>query len=295
MSVVHYYAGIDGGGSKCRAQLFDLNGNCLATAIAGPANIAQQPQQAQQSMVRAISAALSTAQLPPSAIAQTSVCAGLAGANVASAQAALQAWSHPFAQLQVISDLQAAVFGAHAGGVGAVMIIGTGSCAAGWSGQHLQQWGGHGFLLGDKGSGAWLGLRAVQHTLEVLDQVQPPSALAERVQQQLRLLSSQDLVAALHQAPAAQFASLAPMIIELASAGESVAQPLVASAASYLDHIGRQAAAFSGGRLVLVGGLAPLLQSWLSADLQALLAAPQHGPEWGAVAWFHRGLLCPVN
>ena len=295
MSTIQYYAGVDGGGTKCSVHLYDQKGALLASAVGGPANIAQQPLQAQNSILDACAAAFEQAGISSDAFATTSLCAGLAGANVAAAKTAWQQWSHPFAQLQVISDLHAAVYGAHSGQPGAVMIIGTGSCAAGWSGQQLQQWGGHGFLLGDKGSGAWLGLRAVQHTLEMIDGVQAPSELAQRVLQQLQLASSHDVVTALHQAAAARFASLAPLVIELADAEEPVAQALVSRAAGYLEAIGNQALAYTGGRLVLVGGLAERLSHYLSPSLQKHLGAAQHGPEWGAIAWFHRGVLCPAN
>ncbi len=295
MNAIHYYVGVDGGGTKCSVHVYDDQGELLASAKGGPANIAQQPLQAQSSILEACSAAFKQAGIATDRFAKTTVCAGLAGANVAAAKATLQQWAHPFAHVQVISDLHAAVYGAHAGQPGAVMIIGTGSCAAGWSGHQLKQWGGHGFLLGDKGSGAWLGLRAVQHTLEVLDGVQPTSLLAQRVQQQLQLMSSHEIVTVLHQATAAQFAALAPLVIELAVAADPVAQELVTRAASYLDAIGQQARAYAGGRLVLVGGLAELLSERLSAGLQQQLGVAQHGPEWGAIAWFHRGLLCPAD
>ena len=295
MSVIHYYAGVDGGGTKCSVHLYDQTGELIASAKGGPANIAQQPLQAQNSSLEACTAALKSAGVGNQALATTALCAGLAGANVATAKAALQQWSHPFAQVQVISDLHAAVYGAHGGAAGAVMIIGTGSCAAAWSGNDLQQWGGHGFLLGDKGSGAWLGLRAVQHTLEVLDGVQPPSLLAQQVQQRLQLNTSNALVTVLHQAAAARFAELAPLLVELARAEEPVAAALVADAAAYLDAIGGQALAYAGGKLVLVGGLAEQLSGWLSPSLQQHRGDAQHGPEWGAIAWFHRGLLCPAD
>ena len=45
------YLGIDGGGTGCRAALTDADGQILARAEAGPANIASDPDTALQNIL----------------------------------------------------------------------------------------------------------------------------------------------------------------------------------------------------------------------------------------------------
>jgi glucosamine kinase len=80
-------------------------------------------------------------------------------------------------------DATIAQLGAFAGGPGIVVIAGTGSVAVGWPGKgRITRVGGHGFLLGDEGSGYWIGREAITAALQSRDGTGPANGLPEVVE-----------------------------------------------------------------------------------------------------------------
>ena len=89
---------------------------------------------------------------------------------------------------------------------------------------------GHGWLLGDAGSGFWLGREGVRHTLAALDSATPPDRLGTLILTEL-LGSAEvaprprDTVDALVQAvtrrPPVELARLAPLVLDAAPGGRA--------------------------------------------------------------------------
>ncbi|MFC0446082.1 BadF/BadG/BcrA/BcrD ATPase family protein [Pseudidiomarina halophila] len=290
-----YYVGVDGGGTKCRAELYNPQGDLLGSGVAGSANIARQGNTAEQSILSAVRNAFDAADIDQRYLGDACVCAGLAGANLPSAAATLSKWQHPFQQFHFTSDLHTALYGAHAGENGAVLVMGTGSCAAALVDGNLTQFGGHGFLLGDKGSGAWLGKQAVMHTLEAIDGVVERGELAEAVCSHYQCQSATDIVDRLIQANPGVFGEICPIILKLARENEPTARALVERGSRYLSDIARKAVQLSGGNLVIAGGVAEAMTPWLDEDIRSALRPTQFGPEWGAILLYQNGGLGDVS
>ncbi len=142
---------IDGGGSGCRAALADADGRVLARAEAGPANIASDLAGATRNLL-----AVAQEVLRGRDAADLHVVMGLAGATVAGSVATLRA-ALPFASLRIETDARIAVAGALQAADGIVVVLGTGSVFSCQRGGRMRQVGGHGLILGDEASGAWLG------------------------------------------------------------------------------------------------------------------------------------------
>lgn len=283
------FIGVDGGGTKCKATLFDENFMPISDGVAGPANVSREIDVAQQSIVTSIELALHRAGAEPGdCFPNLRVFAGLAGANIASASGALSAWHHPFKSFQFTSDLHSAAFGAHAGKDGAVLIVGTGSCAASLSAGKLTQLGGYGFLLGDKGSGAWLGKTLVTKALEGSDGIVDETDLTCQLFDAYECQSAEQLVDIFNDATPAKFAQLAPLVINAAAQGDAIGHAIVTEAADYLNAISARALQRSGGQLALVGGVANAIKPWLNSDIQSVCTAPQYSPEWGALYYFQQ-------
>ena len=279
-----FKVGVDGGGTKCRAEIYDSQGRVLGVGMGGPANVARVGEQATVSIVDAVLQAIDDAGLKENvSLSQCRVSAGLAGATVETATEMLKKWLHPFATFSFVTDLHAAVVGAHGGKNGAVMVVGTGSCSASYTNGKVRQYGGHGFTLGDKGSGAWLGCEAIKATLEALDGVAPSSELTEAVCEFLGAYSTSEFVNKLNNGLPAEFARIAPFVFEFASRQDPIAEALVRDAACYLSAIAERALADCGGKLVLIGGLSGLVQPYLKTHVQHAITQAQFGPEWGAV------------
>lgn len=277
------YAGVDGGGTKCCAILFNHKGEEIAKGIAGAANAARDLPCTLNSIVSSIELALQQANLTSVKLSQIKVGAGLAGACVPDVKAKLLAWQHPFADFCVDSDLAAACYGAHAGNDGALLIVGTGSSAARLQKGQLTQFGGHGFLLGDKGSGSWFGRSAVSSTLEAGDRIIPTGELHKLVMSTLDVKNNVELLQCMINASASEFAALAPLVVELAKQDEPTALALVADGVTYLDTLCQQTLSNTDLSLVLMGGLAPSLEPWFSSVIRERIVTTRGGPEWGAV------------
>ncbi|MBT0585132.1 BadF/BadG/BcrA/BcrD ATPase family protein [Alteromonas oceanisediminis] len=278
--------GIDGGGTHCRASLFSIDGQTIAKAKAGSANISRDLLTAKHSIVESVRQVLEKAGAKNrDAIGHTHVAAGLAGYNVTASQLDLERWKHPFASLSVTTDLHAAAHGAHASNDGAVLIAGTGSCAAALKSHQLTQIGGHGFLLGDKGSGAWLGHEAIKLSLLRYDQLLDDrfEPLRASVFDYLQVSTAIELVNTMISAAPSDFAKLAPSLFTLADNGDTVARELLQQGSDYLCSIARRALVLSEGSLCLVGGLTQSLLPYFSADIVSRVTQPKYGAEWGAI------------
>lgn len=277
-----FYIGIDGGGTNCRARLEDASGKLLAVGNSGSANVMRSVRTAQTSIVEACEQALEAAPVK-CALNQIVVGAGLAGANVPSALASIKSWAHPFASLSVISDLHGACLGAHGGEDGAVIIAGTGSSGTRFLNGKFNDVGGHGFIVGDVASGAWLGLSAVQHTLQVLDGIYPPDELTRAVCAHLSASVPLDLVQIVAGFKAKDYAAIAPVVVALQQQGEAYAQQLFARAVDYLERLADKLLADTRIPLCLIGGLSAIYQPHFSPRVQEHIVCCKHNPEQGAI------------
>lgn len=276
------YLGVDGGGSKCRALLTDANGQTLGSGISGAANLMRGVENAQAAILDAYEQARDDAGLPQEATSKIIAGMGIAGANMPDLKQALLNWHHPFSRLHVTNDLEVACLGAHQGAAGGVVIIGTGSCGLVNSNGVSEAIGGHGFLLGDKGSGAWFGLRAVQCALEGLSGIGALTKLTQEVFNKAAVHSEMELVAKYAHATPGEFAQLAPLVFQL-SKEDAVAADLVASGVAYIEKLCLRILQQQPERFSLIGGLSTLIYERFSPLLQAQIQPPLSTPENGAV------------
>jgi len=167
------FLGIDGGGTGCRAVLADAAGRRLGHGTAGPANIASDFQGSVANILTAAEAACASTGADLSRVVAG---LGLAGANAAGLTDRLAA-ALPFARIAVETDGLSAVRGALAGADGIVAALGTGSAFARQEAGTIRQVGGWGLVLGDEGSGAWIGRAILSAALRAVDGFAPLSPL----------------------------------------------------------------------------------------------------------------------
>jgi N-acetylglucosamine kinase-like BadF-type ATPase len=162
-----YFLGVDAGGTASRAVLVALDGTVIGRAVAGPGNPAAAGHQAARSIGRAIRTALGDH-------AAGSVRAGVLGVagvgmlidpGIAAAFDAEWESIGLACPVSIVGDAIAALATAASGGSGTVLIAGTGAIAARVTDWRITRTAdGLGWLLGDEGSGRWLGLQAVRAT-----------------------------------------------------------------------------------------------------------------------------------
>ncbi|WP_049628977.1 N-acetylglucosamine kinase [Cellvibrio sp. pealriver] len=276
------FIGIDGGGTKCRASIMTADLQVLGTGVGGPANPFQGVQQAKDSIRTAAELALIDAGLPPSAMSELIAGAGLAGVNVPSLYDVMSAWEHPFKEMHLTTDLHIACLGAHNRDEGAVMICGTGSCGYSFVNNESLFIGGHGFPIGDKGSGAWMGLEAIQAILLAYDDLGPQTKLSESIGEFLQA-SGVMIVDRMFGAKQGDYAKFAIFVVDAADAGDAVAIGIAKEGAAYMSGIARKLWATNPGRMSIIGGLAPRLIPWMEKDMAEKLSPALYQPEFGAV------------
>ena len=179
---VRFLLGVDGGGTGTRVRLSDLSGRILGQGEAGPSALGQGAEQAWGNILLAARQAQAQGGVESSVWSQYAIGLGLSGASVPSHVEAFLAMQPGFALVALDGDGFTTVLGAHGGQPGAVVAAGTGTvgevlrrdgsraCISGW-----------GWICGDEGSGAWLGLKAIRHAHQAQDGRAPVGALARSV------------------------------------------------------------------------------------------------------------------
>lgn len=273
MNAAEFLLGVDGGGTQCRARLTDFRGATLGEGIAGPANIRLGLEASLTAVRDCARQCIAEAELGEAALARTIACLALAGATEPRELAAVQEAPLPFRHLIVTTDAHAACVGAHRGGDGGVVIVGTGSI--GWAivdGRHYRV-GGWGLPLGDEGSGAWLGRAALRRVLRAYDGRVAWTPLLTRLFEKF----GADPHAIVRWAVAARpgdFGALAPLAIEYAARNDPAATALVRRAAKHIESLAARVIELGAERLALVGGLAGAIAAWLAPEMRAQLVPP---------------------
>ncbi|MBR9726708.1 N-acetylglucosamine kinase [Shewanella intestini] len=277
------YLGVDGGGSKCRAIIYSQHQGVLGTGVAGRANPLHGIDHTLHSITVSTHLALDDAGLSRQLIGQLIAGVGLAGVNVPHLFNQINQWQHPFQAMYLTTDLHTACIGAHNGDDGAVIITGTGSCGYVHVGEQSLLVGGHGFGLGDKGSGAWLGQKAVEHVLLTLDGFSDASALQAAMLDHLETDNATGIVELLAGKSSSEYAKLARVVLACANQGDSVAIGIVKEGAEYISAMARKLFSLHPQRFSMIGGLAEPLMPWLDSDVSSKLAQSIAPPEIGAV------------
>lgn len=178
--------GVDAGGTTTRAVLADESGTCLALAVTGPGNpISAGPLIAQGNVISACEQVLTEARAAQGQEVEPAVVA-VTMAGILALGGALEGTAEALAEVGITapvvfhSDVVSAFSSATAAVDGAVLIVGTGTTGARISAGRLERVAdGLGWLLGDEGSGFWLGQRVVRAVGRALDGRGPQTALVE--------------------------------------------------------------------------------------------------------------------
>ncbi len=229
MSVV---LGIDGGGTRTRASIL-AGKQVLAYAEGGSIKRLRVGAEAAEQNLRAL---LTEAFRQAGSRRVHAASVGVASATMPGVPEWITAVFREFSIdcSEVVGDEVIALDAAFRGGPGILQIAGTGSntigrapdgereCAGGWSSR-----------LGDEGSGYWIGVNAVRRALRAYDR-EEPTRILERVGEIWETPSLEELVNLGDSTPGPDFAALAPVVNELAEAGDAVAVGVLRQAAADL-------------------------------------------------------------
>ncbi|MGK6321399.1 BadF/BadG/BcrA/BcrD ATPase family protein [Sphingomonas sp. DT-204] len=277
-----YFLGIDAGGSHCRSRLIDASGTILGTGETGPANARIGMERLQATLMDAAGQAIAMAGLGGEDVATIAAGMGIAGLSHPGARDALAAIAWPFASMHFETDAVIANIGAHMGGDGATLVIGTGSIAQiRFEGKNFAI-GGYGFPISDEGSGAALGLSAMRHALRALDGRTRPTPLSSAVTARFDHETAR-AIAWMDQATPRDYAAFAPLVMDYAEANDAIARSIVEDAAQHIERFIETIFERGAPRCALVGGLASRMKPWLRSRTVARLSEPLGDPLDGAL------------
>lgn len=215
------FLGLDAGGTKTTAALGDEN-NVLARATGGsikPLRVSQE--QAQQNITALLNEIAKQSGIDLKQI--TASCVGTAGLRLPQTNV----WMRTILSacvggaIEICGDEEIALDAAFPGQAGVLIIAGTGSNTLGrTSTGKLLTVGGWGPVLGDQGSGYWIGHQALRAALRAKDFGQR-TPLLDRIVAYWKAESLEDIINIAH--ASADFSKLAPIVVQCAEEGDPVA------------------------------------------------------------------------
>lgn len=231
-----YYLGVDGGGTKTTAVLSDLTGETVRTIKAGVGNIALLDRGSTAHLIRNILRSLLAGEKTDRILRATFGFAG-AGRHEEKEMVSALIRAAGIQNFTVMTDaeiLHYAIFGEHRG---ILISAGTGSiCVLRNKQSKFQQIGGWGYLLGDEGSGFYIGNRAIKQALLEIVAGSKPSTLTNELLSFYGLEKPENLITITYSSisPPKLVASCAKLVCELAEQGEVNAKKIVEDATTAL-------------------------------------------------------------
>jgi N-acetylglucosamine kinase-like BadF-type ATPase len=279
--------GIDAGGTKTLCYLADETGRVISEARGPGANLqAAGELEVEKVLHDVMEAALGERDVVPAAI-----CLGIAGVDRPDDAAVVRGIMRRIgykARIVVVNGALVALEAGAPGVPGVVIVSGTGSIAYGRnaSGDSARA-GGWGYVLGDEGSGYWIGRAALRAVLRESDQRGSQTALTPLLLEHFGVAEAQGLIHEVYHTnlkPTA-IGALARCVQAAFTAGDPVAIGILRAAADELEGSGVSVARRLGlvgepFTCVLAGGIFRAVP-WLQEELQRRLpvAAPR------CVAW----------
>jgi glucosamine kinase len=284
------FIGIDGGASFCRARIRDMQGNLLGEGWGGPANIHLDLALAAQSIRAASVAAGRSAGLDEQSLHSAHAGLGLAGAGIKSACDGLRSKLSPFASIVLETDAYIAWLGAHQAADGGIVILGTGSCGLAVINGRRIAVGGYGAEISDEAGGQRMGREALRRALWTFDGRDDRTELSTAILERFGW-DPVKIVCFASRATPADYAELAPLVLEYASAKDPLAIAIIQEAADAATRIIERLKDVGCPAISLIGGLAEPLSEWLPSHVRSLVSAAQSDPLDGAILMARRAFF----
>ena len=243
MTTPPFVLGVDGGQTSTKCALVSLNGRVIGHGT-GMGIVHFSAEGAldlfERSLRKCVASAFDAAGMAPQPLA--AITLGLTGVERGTPEAHLAeqlARDVMHAQhIEVCSDADAALFGAHAGRPGIIVISGTGSHVRGMNASgEVASAGGWGWLLGDEGSAMWIGREGLMAALRDNDGSGDHTALTQAMRDHLGLNKLRDdakRIVYQNDFGAKGFASLAQVVSQAANAGDALAIEIIERGAALL-------------------------------------------------------------
>jgi N-acetylglucosamine kinase-like BadF-type ATPase len=254
--------GIDAGGTKTACLLADGEGRVIGEGRAGGANLQAEGE---LGVEKALHAAMDQA---TGGVERgvDAICLGIAGVDREADGRVMRGIMRRIgarSRVVIVNDALIALVAGVGEAPGVVIICGTGSIAYGRNAaDQAARAGGWGHVLGDEGSGYWIGRRALRAVARAADGRGPATALTPRVLNHFALAKPSDLIAEIYERQLRHhaLAQVARLAQQARDEGDEVATQILEQAAHELVRAARSVVERLGLRdeatsFVLAGGV----------------------------------------
>jgi N-acetylglucosamine kinase-like BadF-type ATPase len=269
--------GIDAGGTKTVCYLANEDGTLVGEARGGGANLQAEGELGVEKVLHSVM----DQAIGPRPREVEAICLGMAGVDRPGEREVIHGIMRRIgarSRLVVVNDALVALVAGVGEEPGVVIISGTGSIAYGRNERNqAARAGGWGHILGDEGSGYWIGRRALRAVARAADGRGPATALTPRVLNHFAVSRPADLVAEVYdrQLRHHALAQLARVVQQARDEGDEVAtqileqaaHELIRAARSVVEHLQMRDDAV---RFVLAGGVFTGVP-WLGEELRRRL------------------------
>jgi len=234
---MRYVIGIDGGGTKTALkQLADEKGNILLENEGGPCNINSMEEVYVKNMLKE----LIEDTLTKTCIKMEDIkvlCIGTAGVDRPSDKKIIEKIIKNLGfsgKIIVTNDGEIALFGGVGEDEGVIVISGTGSICYGRNKKgEIKRAGGWGHIIGDEGSGYYIGINAINYIAKAYDGINEKTIMTDLILDYLNLEGPQDLIDYIYRSGAgkSEIASLARLVDEAYKKGDIAAKKILLKAA----------------------------------------------------------------
>ncbi|GAA4897986.1 N-acetylglucosamine kinase-like BadF-type ATPase [Stackebrandtia albiflava] len=256
--------GLDVGGTSTRVAAVDLSGRRLAVGTAGGGNPVSHGREA---AVRNVADAVAQVLVSVAPERVGAVVMGIAGVTTLRDDAGDPLFDQVWRQaglhcpVRLVADAVVAFTAGTPEPSGTVLIAGTGAIATAIDDRDLagRRSDGYGWLLGDLGSGFWLGRQAVSATLRHLDGIGPGGRLVEAVVEAVvpgTAPTVNQVIQSVMSTEPVRLSRFAPLVTQAAEVGDPVAVDLVDRAVEHLVTSVDKVHTADGRPVVLAGSLA---------------------------------------
>ncbi|GGP21261.1 BadF/BadG/BcrA/BcrD ATPase family protein [Silvimonas iriomotensis] len=291
MSGIQYLIGVDGGGTGTRICISGLDGKELTRAEGGASALQQGIDKAWDNIVATIRAGFAALGINAPDFAQCAVGFGLSGVHNRAWAAEFEARNPGFARIIVETDGFSTLLGAHKGAHGGIIAVGTGSIGEAWlpDGQRIEV-GGWGFPTSDEGSGAYLGLKAINHVQRLFDGRQPMTDFGRALFAVVGD-TKEKIFEWMGKMKQGECASLSPIIVQFGET-DDVARGFLQDAGREIEIIGKALRATAPALPLAIcgGGLSEALRPYIPAAFLATTTRAQADSCAGALILIHKAV-----
>ena len=228
--------GIDAGGTKTVCLLADERGNILSEGRGGGANLHTSGElEVEKVLHEVMEASIGDRDVTPAAI-----CLGIAGVDRGDEARTVRAIMRRIgykSRIVVVNDALVALVAGAGNAPGIVIIAGTGSIVYGRNARfEAARAGGWGHIIGDEGSGYWIGREALAAIVRAADGRGPDTRLTEDVLAHFNIDDTSRLPRIVYdrELPRMSVAALGPIVQQASDLGDAVASGILERAADEL-------------------------------------------------------------